>query len=387
MPSAARAAGSAARISSCRRPKAGGDLQSQRRGDPTRPPDDRRLAAMCRPGRTESSGWPKWSLGRSSTVRSPANGGHPAAAAFGAALVARRIDGLVQRTEPAIALLIAHRGNHQQIARACGRHVGHAHAFGELAGVLVLFVLEQFPGRRAQQTRGAQSRHRRSARLRAPPGWRSCRPGSRPEIPGPWRSAPSSGARRRRLLRAPALRWIRPSRACAASSSTKPRKERPPVSSKVRARSQMRYTFASACAPARRSVNPACARVASSSALMVSATGRGVALAMQIRQDGERVRQSARSPARQIVRHAGGTDAGGPLRSGSAAADCPGWRRAIRAACRTPKAHRPATRWRPAPRARSPPPRDGRTISIRPAGAGCRALRAPACNRATGPSP
>jgi hypothetical protein len=63
--------------------------------------------------------------------------------------------------------------------------------------------------------------------------------------------------------------------ACAASSSTKPRKERPPVSSKVRARSQMRYTFASAWEPARRSVNPACARVASSSALMVSATGRG----------------------------------------------------------------------------------------------------------------
>ncbi len=48
----------------------------------------------------------------------------------------------------------------------------------------------------------------------------------------------------------------------------------PPESSKLRARSATRYTLASTWCPAGRRANPACARVASSSAVTVSAIGR-----------------------------------------------------------------------------------------------------------------
>ena len=122
-----------------------------------------------------------------------------------------RIDGLVQRAQPAFQLFVAHARNHQQIARPRGGYISHSHAFGAFAQTLFGFVLQQFPRSAAQQSCGAQALARidvpvRIARPRCSP---SCRPESLPEIPGPSPRVRSSTARLRRLLRAPALRPTR----------------------------------------------------------------------------------------------------------------------------------------------------------------------------------
>ena len=50
--------------------------------------------------------------------------------------IRRGIDRLVKRSEPAIALFIADRGDDQQIARARRRDIGDPHAFGPFAPLL-----------------------------------------------------------------------------------------------------------------------------------------------------------------------------------------------------------------------------------------------------------
>src|SRR6202035_5010584 len=73
------------------------------------------------------------------------------------ALVARWEDGFVQRTEPAVAFFVTHRGDHQQIPGAGSRDVSDTDAFGKLPGMFMLLVLEQFPGRGIRQVHRAES--------------------------------------------------------------------------------------------------------------------------------------------------------------------------------------------------------------------------------------
>src|ERR1022692_4584461 len=65
-----------------------------------------------------------------------------------------RVDGFVQRAEPAVHFLIADGWNHQQIAGARGGNVSYADTFGAFTQTFLRFVVAQLPGRATQQPRG-----------------------------------------------------------------------------------------------------------------------------------------------------------------------------------------------------------------------------------------
>src|SRR2546427_1132332 len=59
-----------------------------------------------------------------------------------------RIQRLVERGDPAVVeRLISNSGNHQEIASARRRDIGDANTFGEIAIVLLIKMIDQFPGR------------------------------------------------------------------------------------------------------------------------------------------------------------------------------------------------------------------------------------------------
>src|SRR6266567_3881652 len=69
--------------------------------------------------------------------------------------IVSRINGLVQRSQPTIPLLITHRWHNQQISSARGRDVCNADTLGPLAQTFLCLVVAQFPGSASQQTRRA----------------------------------------------------------------------------------------------------------------------------------------------------------------------------------------------------------------------------------------
>src|ERR1035438_6590720 len=68
-----------------------------------------------------------------------------------------RVDGFVQRAEPAVHFLIADGWNHQQIAGARGGNVSHADTFGTFAQSFLRFVVAEFPRCATQQASGAET--------------------------------------------------------------------------------------------------------------------------------------------------------------------------------------------------------------------------------------
>src|SRR5206468_6678919 len=74
----------------------------------------------------------------------------------GAKLRLGRVKRLVQRTEPAIASLVADGAHDKQVARSGRGDVGHTHALGEIAAVLLLFMIDEFPRRAAKQAQSAE---------------------------------------------------------------------------------------------------------------------------------------------------------------------------------------------------------------------------------------
>src|SRR5262249_35642321 len=74
-----------------------------------------------------------------------------------APVCARRIDCLVQRTQPAVERFIADRRDDKQIAGASRGDVGDSDSFGSLAGCLLGLVVGQFARGAAQQASRAQA--------------------------------------------------------------------------------------------------------------------------------------------------------------------------------------------------------------------------------------
>src|SRR2546422_3168268 len=69
----------------------------------------------------------------------------------------RWIQRLVQRGDPAIVeRLISNSRNDQEIASARGRDIGDTNTFGEIAIVLLIKMIDQFPGRATRDTDGAE---------------------------------------------------------------------------------------------------------------------------------------------------------------------------------------------------------------------------------------
>ena len=172
MPSSITCAGTSFAISSSRRSPNGGSTSrcstagshhttswaSPASTDPVQPGADRRRRCAMPPS------------GRSST-ESRLNGGQPAADAGRPARRRRRIDGAVQRAHPpAFVRLVADRRHDQQIARARRRHVGQAHAFGQVAAVLLGLPVEQILAATSRRSAARSGRARRRSS-----GWpRAC---------------------------------------------------------------------------------------------------------------------------------------------------------------------------------------------------------------------
>src|SRR3989442_4371397 len=67
------------------------------------------------------------------------------------------IQRLVERGDPAIVeRLISNSRNHQEIASARRRDIGDANTFREIAIVLLIKMIDQFPGRATGDTDGAE---------------------------------------------------------------------------------------------------------------------------------------------------------------------------------------------------------------------------------------
>ena len=201
------------------------------------------------------------------------------------------IERRVQRTHPAAVYGRSPTAQHdQQIAGARRGDVSDADAFGLVARHLDRLVLPQLRRRPAGQAdRAARALGVHPARRACcATARRRCRPARRPGTRAPWPCAPSSAGRRRCPPRGSAPRpraSPRPRRA-AARRSRGTTGRRPPRY--WRASSPTYWTLASACSPDGRSAKIACARDASSSAAIVSATGPLVAPQVQLAQQPER---------------------------------------------------------------------------------------------------
>src|SRR5437867_12680046 len=69
----------------------------------------------------------------------------------------RWIQRLVERGDPAVVeRLISNSRNHQEIASARGRYIGDTNTFGEIAIVLLIKMIDQFPGRATRDADGAE---------------------------------------------------------------------------------------------------------------------------------------------------------------------------------------------------------------------------------------
>src|SRR5438132_7298279 len=67
------------------------------------------------------------------------------------------IQRLVQRGDPAVVeRLVSNSWNDQAIASARGRDIGDTNTFGEIAIVLLIKMIDQFPGRATRDTDGAE---------------------------------------------------------------------------------------------------------------------------------------------------------------------------------------------------------------------------------------
>ena len=215
--------------------------------------------------------------GRSRTVSLPLNAGTPRAAPGRLPILQRWIDARGQRPQPALLVRpVANARNDQQVPGARGGDVGQPHALGLVARRFELLCSSSSMRRPPAELDRAQARasYRGSARPRRGSACSRCPPGSPPGTRGPSPCAPSSGARRRCPPRGSAPQALGARSAASRSSSTKPRNDRPPSASYWRASSAICRTLASTCSPPRHSTNPACARVASISRPIVSATGR-----------------------------------------------------------------------------------------------------------------
>src|SRR5947207_15390423 len=68
-----------------------------------------------------------------------------------------RIQRLVERGDPAVVeRLISNSRNDQEIANARRRDIGDANTFGEIAIVLLIKMIDQFPGRATRDADGAE---------------------------------------------------------------------------------------------------------------------------------------------------------------------------------------------------------------------------------------